>query len=290
MVLYLDLLFFQNMVVGYLILYLVKTDLYPGISLRRVIMGALLSSITYIFWYGMKMQSNRGITLLAACFFMSFILVWTFHVSSFHLYKKTIMRWMTYLFLIGGACLLFRDNFAGKEISDSRWCWESTGYMIIFTAIYTRWKRRDRKATQFEEMIYDVEIQRHSKSIFLRGFYDSGNLLVSRITGRGICVIALEDIKELLDEAEIKLLTDSVDDQCFSWEMLMKNIKSGIYVIQYSSVGKENGGMPGILADHIIVKKEDKILVDIGGMLGISAQRISKDGRFGVLLPADIFI
>ena len=40
-----------------------------------------------------------------------------------------------------------------------------------------------------EEMIYDVYIQRHSGSICCRGIYDSGNLLISQITGRGSTIV-----------------------------------------------------------------------------------------------------
>lgn len=289
MTIYLDLLFFQNIIADYLILYLVKSDLYPDIALRRVAMGALLSSITYIFWYSIKAISGRGITILTACFFMNFVLLWTFRIRSVSLYGKTIEKAFIYTFLMGGTCLVFRERLMPERISDCGWCWEFSGFMIAFTAIYTGRKRKEKRKSRIEEMIYDVEIQRHSRSVACRGIYDSGNLLTSQITGRGICVIAREDIAELLDEKEMEILREWMGKENFPWEVLMKNMKSGIYSIGYSSVGKENGWMPGVLADRIIVKKEGKVLVDFRGMLGISAQRISNNERFSVLLPADIF-
>lgn len=290
MVLYLDLLFFQNMVVGYLILYLVKTDLYPGISLRRVIMGALLSSITYIFWYSTGMWADRKIILCAACFFMSNIFVWTFQIHTFSSYLQTLERAIIYLLLMGGAGLLFQEGFQLENSTDSSWYFLFTGFMVAFTIWYTKWKKKIRKGMQFQEKIYDVEFQRHSKTVFRRGLYDSGNLLVSQITGKGICVITFENIKDLLDEREIDFVKEMMNDREFFRKKLMQSISLGFYVIQFSSVGKEHGWMPGILVEHIIVRKEDKILVDTSGMLGISAQKISKDEKYSVLLPADIFI
>ena len=289
MIIYLDLMFFQNIIADYLILYLIKSDLYPDIPLRRVAMGALLSSIPYIFWYRMNAFSGSGITILSTCFFMSLILLWTFRIRSLSLYGKTMEKTIIYIFLMGGAGLLIREIMKPKVVFDNRWYWGFSGFMVAFTSFYTGRKRRIKRKTQMEEMIYDVEIQRHSGSICCRGIYDSGNLLISQITGRGICVIALEDIRELLDEKEMEILSEWMKDKNFSWDMFMKNMKTGIYSIRYSSVGKENGLMPGVLADHIIVKKENKVLVDFRGMLGISTQRVSENKRFSVILPADIF-
>lgn len=290
MTIYLDLLFFQNMIADYLILYLVRSELYPDIPLRRVAMGALLSSITYIFWYSLKAISGSGITILTACFFMNFVLLWTFRIRSVSLYGKTWGKAFVYTFLLGGAGLIFRERLMPEVISDCAWCWVFSGFMIAFTAVYAVLKRKRKRKSQIEEMIYDVEIQRHSRRVVCRGIYDSGNLLTSQITGRGICVIAWEDISGLLDETEMEILKEWMREKDFSWEVLMRNMKSGIYSIGYSSVGNENGRMPGVLADHIIVKKEEKVLVDFRGMLGISTQRISQNQRFTVILPADIFI
>ena len=289
MIVYLDLMFFQNMLMGYLVLYLIKTDLYPEISLWRVGAGAMLSSITYIFGYWIGILKDREIALFSAFFFMSIILVWTFRIYSFSMYRKSLEKMLQYTFVSGGICLIYYEGCSPQSVNNSSCHWKSAGIMVVFTVLCTVWKRRKRKEVHFEKLIYDVEIQRHSKTIFQRGFYDSGNLLVSQITGRGICVIAMEDVKDLLDEEEKELLEKIIDDNILFRDIFRKKKNIGIYIIRYSSIGKEEGCMPGIIADHIIVKKKEKILVDRKGMLGISAQKISKDGRFTILLPADIF-
>ena len=70
---------------------------------------------------------------------------------------------------------------------------------------------------------------------------------------------------------------------------MTENLWSGITPISYSSVGKEDGWMPGITADRIIVKKDGKVLADRKGMLGITARQIFRDAAATVLLPSDIF-
>ena len=123
----------------------------------------------------------------------------------------------------------------------------------------------------------------------LQGMYDSGNRLESRWTGEGICVLSLKSAEGLLDEKEKEMLAFLVTQERFPWKIMTENLWSGITPISYSSVGKEDGWMPGITADRIIVKKDGKVLADRKGMLGITARQIFRDAAATVLLPADIF-
>ena len=92
-----------------------------------------------------------------------------------------------------------------------------------------------------------------------------------------------------LDEKEKEMLAFLVTQERFPWKIMTENLWSGITPISYSSVGKEDGWMPGITADRIIVKKDGKVLADRKGMLGITARQIFRDAAATVLLPADIF-
>ena len=71
--------------------------------------------------------------------------------------------------------------------------------------------------------------------------------------------------------------------------MWAKQFQTGIYVLQYSSVGKKNAKMPGVMAEEIVVLKDGEVLTRTKGMLGISQEKLSETKEFFVMLPNDIF-
>ena len=84
-----------------------------------------------------------------------------------------------------------------------------------------------------------------------------------------------------------KILTDS--SESLSWRMWAKQFQTGIYVLQYSTIGKKNAKMPGVMAEEIVVLKDGEVLTRTKGMLGISQEELSETKEFFVLLPNDIF-
>ena len=73
------------------------------------------------------------------------------------------------------------------------------------------------------------------------------------------------------------------------WRMWAKQFQEGMYILQYSSVGKKNAKMPGVIAEQIVVLKNEEVLVKTKGMLGISQEKLVEQNTFSILLPADIF-
>ncbi len=85
-----------------------------------------------------------------------------------------------------------------------------------------------------------------------------------------------------------KILTDS-SESLKLWRMWAKQFQEGMYILQYSSVGKKNAKMPGVIAEQIVVLKNEEVLVKTKGMLGISQEKLVEQNTFSILLPADIF-
>lgn len=158
-----------------------------------------------------------------------------------------------------------------------------TGCMLIY--IMLRRNPRSRKE------IYELEIQRKGKSICCPAIYDSGNLLVSQITGSGITVLEWEKGKGLFEQKEKEIIEKYLYDvsDTASLKKAAEMYGCGIYSISYCSVGKKQGYMPGIMADNITVRKAGEVLAAKKGMIGISAEKMSKDEKFSALLPEDIF-
>ena len=172
--------------------------------------------------------------------------------------------------------------------------YKAIAVLFLSSGILLAYKRKQKQEKREEEArknIYDIRISRKGKTITCRGFYDSGNLLTSRITGQGVCIITQEKAREILmpkEQQEVKkILTDS--SESLSWRMWAKQFQEGMYILQYSSVGKKNAKMPGVMAEQIVVLKNEEVLVKTKGMLGISSEKFVEQNTFSILLPADIF-
>ena len=163
-------------------------------------------------------------------------------------------------------------------------------------------KKKKENATQISKTYtYEVRISRKGRKAVYKGIYDSGNLLVSQITGQGVCIIQKEQAAKLLlpkEKSEIEQLYIQFSEEKEKkkqqieqplWRMWAKQFQTGIYVLQYSTVGKKNAKMPGVMAEEIVVLKDGEVLTRTKGMLGISQEELSETKEFFVLLPNDIF-
>ena len=96
---------------------------------------------------------------------------------------------------------------------------------------------------------------RKGRKAVYKGIYDSGNLLVSQITGQGVCIIQKEQAAKLLlpkEKSEIEQLYIQFSEEKEEkkrekngkkkqqieqplWRMWAKQFQTGIYVLQFSS-------------------------------------------------------
>ncbi|MCD8020704.1 MAG: sigma-E processing peptidase SpoIIGA [Clostridiales bacterium] len=291
---YLDVLFVYNFILDHLILILVKEKHFPDMRKRRVTAGAFLAALTYLFWFCLSGNVSMLPRVATAGILLCFTLIWTYRIRTWRLFKKTVETTMLYSFLLGGLGIIFQKIMYRLPVLDVLDKAKQSGAFLFFVTIFTIFfivkERGDKKIEKREEYIYEVQIIRKDRSIFLDGYYDTGNLLVSEMTGLGICILSYKEAEKILDEKEKKTMECLIRQKEFPWKEMADHLRSGIYKINYSSVGKEDGWMPGILAEHIIVKKDGEILADRRGLMGMTIHKVSRDGRYNMLLPADIFV
>lgn len=283
-----------NFVADYIILFFIKRDLFPEKKQSQIIKAAAIFSMTYVIWEwtttGMS-PVTRGI--LKWCSILALICRF-FKITSVSLFRKTITVFLCYLFLMGGSVTFFLTCIQIDQVKAIKEAYKAIAVLFLSSGILLAYKRKQKQEKREEEArknIYDIRISRKGKTITCRGFYDSGNLLTSRITGQGVCIITQEKAREILmpkEQQEVKkILTDS--SESLSWRMWAKQFQEGMYILQYSSVGKKNAKMPGVMAEQIVVLKNEEVLVKTKGMLGISSEKFVEQNTFSILLPADIF-
>lgn len=304
--------FLYNWTADYILLLFVKKDLYPEIKNRTILIGASACSLSYILWEGTAGKLLPYYRIILKWFLIFSILYILFKIRSVKKIGKTISLFLCYLFLMGGAVSFFLSCIHIKTVGGRKTAWKAMAVIWFSAGVIFLWKMKKKKenATQISKTYtYEVRISRKGRKAVYKGIYDSGNLLVSQITGQGVCIIQKEQAAKLLlpkEKSEIEQLYIQFSEEKEEkkrekngkkkqqieqplWKMWAKQFQTGIYVLQYSTVGKKNAKMPGVMAEEIVVLKDGEVLTRTKGMLGISQEELSETKEFFILLPNDIF-
>ena len=298
--------FIYNFVADYILLFFVRRDLFPEIKLKQVIKGAVYSSITYIIWDSIVEGRSPYCKIILGSLIIFILLCLFFKIRSVKLLIKTVVIFLLYMFLLAGSVTFFLSCINIESVTEKETAYKAMGMLMVSAILLLLWKkkkRNERVEKALQSNTYEIQILRKGRKIICQAMYDSGNLLSSEITGQGVCIIPEKQVKPLLSDHEQKIIrefrikktaamNDNKNNQtetAFSWKIWMKQLQSGIYVLHYSTVGKKNAMMPGIIAEEIVVLKDKEVLVRTKGMLGISQGKVSEKNKFSVLLPVDIF-
>ncbi len=250
MTIYLDLVLFLNFVFDFLLLLAVNIVLKRNIKLRRIILGALIGSLSILFLF-IKLNS---ITLFLLKLIVSIIM--TLVTFKYKTLKYTFNN-LLYLYMIstilGGFLYLLNIEFSYKQdglvfyfkgLSINFIILLVTAPIIIYVYI-----RQAKSLKNNYSCYYKIEIVfKNNQSIILNSFLDTGNKLKDPITKKGIILVNKEVIKGKY------------------------NIRSPMYV-PYNSLNN-HGLLKCFSPKHIII--ENKVYNNY--LIGISDNKINIDG------------
>ena len=184
--------FLYNWAADYILLLFVKKDLYPEIKNRTILIGASACSLSYILWEGTAGKLPPYCRIILKWFLIFSILYILFKIRSVKKIGKTISLFLCYLFLMGGAVSFFLSCIHIKTVGGRKTAWKAMAVIWFSAGVIFLWKMKKKKenATQISKTYtYEVRISRKGRKAVYKGIYDSGNLLVSQITGQGVCII-----------------------------------------------------------------------------------------------------
>lgn len=260
-VLYIDVLFLENLLLNYLLLTAVARlmKLSPG-WLRKILsaaLGSLLLCVTYavlprcplpaflilhtviavvMVLTGLKLGPGKP-ALLARAVILLYLC--SFLLGGIFGWLKGMVRFPVYPFL--GFSLL--------------------SYWLLSLGI--GWLTRFR---QKERHIFAVTLGFRDHTLKLRGFLDTGNSLRDPISGKPV---------SLLSEELQKALGGGKDILC--------------YPVPYHSIGKQNGLLPAFYADFLQIETEDGSLIRTERpLLGITKEPLSSKKEYDILLHPDL--
>ena len=290
MTVYLDIVFLENVIINFIILYTTGIISKSKIKYWKILIGSLVGAIYSIIYYisNLKIYSNVIIKII-----LSIVIIYiVFNSRNPKTLLKQVLLFYLVSFIFGGvsiAIIYMVDTqnitirngvLIGNYTIKTIFIGVIVGFIITiiaFNFIKTKISKKD--------LICDICITLDEKQIETTAMIDTGNLLKEPITN--IPVIVMEhtlfyDIipKEILNNIENILGGDLSKIP----EEIQRKYLNRLKVIPFSSLGKQNGMLLGIKAENLkiiqndITKNIDKVVI------GIYNKSLTKRGEYRSLI------
>jgi stage II sporulation protein GA (sporulation sigma-E factor processing peptidase) len=275
---YLDVIFFENLIINYFILSLTqkfsKKDSKPIKLFLGALLGACYVLIIFLLPYKMIHEVFAKIILSLLIIYMAFT-------------PKTLKEFLRILavfylisFAIGGT--IFAVLYTAKLNLHSLWI----GILLAILLFYTNWDYIVRKSTE-GKMLYSIKIEIFQKQVEIKGLLDTGNRLYDPLTKAPVVVVEFSAMGNILpDNMEILLNEENIDFNKIFEVLKEERWLSRIRLIPFISVGQSKGIMLGFKPDKLVVgEKEIR-----NAIVGIYKSKIGKDGNYAALLTPEILV
>jgi len=290
MTVYIDIIFIENLIINYIILYATGIISKSNIKQIKLVIASLIGAIYSIMYYilNIELYSNFILKII-----LSIIMIYiAFTTKKFKTLGKKVILFYLVSFVFAGATLgiIYMVNSQDITIQNGVLIGSYTiktiliGIIIAFIIIITGFNIMRTKISR-KDLICNIDIEINNKSIKTQAMIDTGNFLKEPITNIPVAVVEhtlLYDVipKEILNNID-KILGGDL-------EILPKHIQneyvSRLKVIPFSSLGKQNGMLLGVKADKIIVQNEegDKTIDKV--IIGIYNKSLTKRGEYRALV------
>lgn len=294
MTVYVDVIFLENIIINYIILYVTGIISKTNIKQLKILLGSIIGATYAIIYYilNLKIYSSFIIKIV-----LSIIIIYvSFNPKKFKILFKQVILFYLISFVFAGATIgiIYMVNFQNITIQNGVLVGNYTirtiliGIIIAYFLVMIGEKIIKTKFSK-KDMICDIEVNFENKKIKTKALIDTGNMLKEPITNTSVIVLEytlLYDIipKQILDNLENILGGDlSKIPKDLQTEYISK-----FRVIPFSSLGKQNGILLGVKGENLIVnineemKKIDKVII------GIYNKPLTKNGEYKGLLGLEI--
>lgn len=294
MIVYLDIYFFINSLMNFLILSLLSTIFHYGGTIRKRLYASLVGGFGATFY--LVFLSEKG-TLYKNMFliFVSAILLFVaYEKRSWRTFLKQWICFYIVTYNLGGILYWFLQQTKGGYYMTLIWKYSvlRQSYLKKFIIIslfcslflsFIFWIGKE--VREERRFLYPVSLQIQGKRIHTIGLLDTGNRLREPRTGKMVIVGEWDMIERGLEDKTKQWLLSYFQDP-----MAQKRgeIPPTIAFVPFSSVGNKNGELPAILCDEIFVAKKGEIRKkDV--WIGLTKQSLSPTSEYFLLLHTDLW-
>lgn len=276
---YIDLIFFANFVMDYVLLRLTGYFLRCSASRKRSAAGALIGSVSACLLLYLPTDSFLPVTILIH----SISAVWMVKTgcqikSKGHLVKAIVALYLT-AFLCGGFwdVMLTEKELALKEFLLIAGC-----SYLIFSGIAAGYEYyRMKKAN-----IYPITLGFGGKVFSCEGLYDTGNLLTDPSTGRPVSITELHRLMPLLSETIVDKLKHIQDKPGELEDMTLRKLCPRF--LTYETVGTSKGILLAVTLEDLCIHTPGEEIHVPHPVLAMSLEPSALGKEYQVILNSNL--
>ena len=294
MTIYLDIIFLENFILNFIILYAVSLVIKEKAGCIKLMIASLIGASYVIIYYLINFQSKWNLIFKII---LSVVMVYiSFMPKSFKEFIKQITFFYLVSFVFGGASLgvIYMVNAGKISIRNGIIVGNYTlktifiGVILAFTIITVAFKFVKNRISK-KDLFCNIKIIINQSKINVKAVIDTGNFLKEPITNIPVIVVEKDILKNFVPKEILENIENILGGDL---KNIPENIKneylSKLKVIPFSSLGKQNGMLLGIKADGVVVEidNEEKYVEKV--ILGIYTKKLSKKDEYNALLGIDV--
>ena len=290
MTIYLDVIFLENLILNFLILYAVRIETKSKIKILKTILSSSIGSAYTVLVYLINNVFFQSIIMkLLLSVVMIYIAFETKNLKE--LIKKLLLFYLTSFAFAGGALAIIYVVNTGKiSIHDGIIYGKYTlltiviGIIVSFMVLIISFKLIKNKIYK-TDLICNITIRVNNKGLKTKALIDTGNLLKEPITNTSVIVAEHTLFKGIIPD-DILEHTENILGGDFNGisEVAKNKLLPKMRIIPFSSLGKQNGLLLGIKAQEVIIEQNEEIRRMEKIIIGLYNKKLSKRKEYHALI------
>lgn len=292
---YLDLLWVDNLIMNFILLWITSKIAKPFKLLWRIWAGAILGAFyaVMLFLPGYEFLGSLPLKL-ALSLVMLFI---SFHFNSVRDFLKVLAIFYFITFTFGGAA--FGMYYLGcQAVTVEKGIFYIKSYpvkilavscIVVVALIRFLWLFFRSRMIE-DNLLYRIEVEFDGSSIMMEALLDTGNALFDPISHSPVIIVEYEKLKKLLPE-EIQAIFSQCkenDLEIVTQVMAHSNWIGRFRMIPYTALGRPHGMLIGFKPDNVRVWI-DKACREIKEIIvGVYNNKLSKESQYQALIHPEI--
>lgn len=297
-VVYVDVLFFVNLFINYILLYLTAKTGRLKICRFRLAAGSALGALYSVFMF--LPDLSMWYTTVAKLIFSMFIVAVSFNIHGVKLYFKALgIFYLVTLATGGGVLALFCFTGVGGDVSalikngvlymNLPWTWLAAAVAVTYAGVRFTSRMLQSRITR-SDMFMRINIFVGGLHASVDALVDTGNTLREPISDFPVIVAEYEQIKDILpsEMSGVFNINGEIDLEAVSRVSAEPSMMGRIRLIPFSSLGRERGMLVGFRPDKVsILENETDKTVD-NVIVGICGRRLAGDSSYHALLSPEL--
>lgn len=297
MILYIDVIFLENLCINYIILFATGIITKNKIKKLRIFISSILGSIYAIISIFSIFQMYTNI------FFKILISILMVHIAYRpenikELIRKLMVFYLT-SFAFGGCAYALLYIIKPQNIFMKNGMYIGTypikiallGGLIGFSLIVNVFKMIKNRINKKDIFCY-IEIEFNNKKACMKSLVDTGNMLKDPISNMPVIVVEKEKLNNMIPTEILEDLENIVSGNNEKFFELIKDSEliNRFRLIPFSSLGNQHGLILGFKADNVHIEYNDEIKETKKVIVGIYSKQLSKGNTYNALIGLDTIV